>query len=313
MAQDKYKARTIEYRRCGWLATELDLEKIIRKNWPFFQTTTERQVERSDDDFIMGVASTDMGRYGFAIHCAVYVDGQAVGTVPMEPLPEVDLGESPPSEGQNYRNSDFTALIKGNHVLTCGAGMNAARLRTFLSGLFKLAKEQEDASKFDLRRIADANVARRIHEHGVVSVDLNADMGVANFVLATDGASALEKANPLSAALRSLEPFIKKDETYEGIRNSAHGTVSLKINVPKRDIDAARSALIDIAENIIAEDQFHDYEITLGDGNTIKPGEMTMKKNVRLRAHAESVSHSHAWEHMQSYMLELMENKVVVD
>jgi hypothetical protein len=44
----------------------------------------------------------DEGAFGFAVHCARYTDGQAVGTIPMAPAAEVTLGERSPDASENF-------------------------------------------------------------------------------------------------------------------------------------------------------------------------------------------------------------------
>lgn len=102
----------------------------------------------------------DFGPLGIGLQCVRYVQGQPVGVVPMTGSPAADLSEKQPGNAENYLDGAFFALISQNDILTINAGQNGASLRTFLHGLFRNAELEEDATKFDLARIAAVDQLR---------------------------------------------------------------------------------------------------------------------------------------------------------
>ena len=56
------------------------------------------------------------------------------------------------------------------------------------------------------------------------------------------------------------------------------------------------------------DEKSESYMIQLGNGDTIKPNEVSVRKQVKLQAAANSVSVFQAWEAMQEYIGELIDN-----
>ena len=59
---------------------------------------------------------------------------------------------------------------------------------------------------------------------------------------------------------------------------------------------------------MVEDEDSEGYTIHLGNGDTIKPNEVSVRKQVQLDAVANSVSVFQAWQAMQEYIVELMEN-----
>lgn len=100
-------SKTLEYRRARWLAEGQDLEQLTRQAWGQFPNQMARAVARRDGAAVTGMRSNDAGPLGFAVHCARYVDRQGVGTIPMAPAADADLGERQPDANENFLNADL--------------------------------------------------------------------------------------------------------------------------------------------------------------------------------------------------------------
>ncbi len=99
-----------------------------------------------------------------------------------------------------------------------------------------------------------------------------------------------------------------RDETFEELRSAEKGSVKVSINVPKSDLEVAKSALNELAEEVLEDEESDGFVIHLRDGATIKPSEVSVRKQVRLESVANSVSVYQAWDAMETYMAELQEN-----
>ena len=152
--------KTLEYRRARFNTPGQNLEQLTRQAWGQLATHVDRAVNGSNHATVAGMRRRDEGALGFSVHGARFNDGQGVGTIPMVPAAEVDLGERQPNAGENSVNSDFLALIRGNHVICLNCGRNGGALRGYLSALFKKAGLPVDAQQFELVRVGNPKTLR---------------------------------------------------------------------------------------------------------------------------------------------------------
>ena len=75
-----------------------------------------------------------------------------------------------------------------------------------------------------------------------------------------------------------------------------------------KDLESAREELGNIAENIVENNEAEGFVVHLHDGNTIKSDEVSVKKEVRLEAKANSVDVKQTLQEMKQYMKELDES-----
>ena len=107
-----------------------------------------------------------------------------------------------------------------------------------------------------------------------------------------------------SEAFRGLT---EKDEDLRQLRQAERGSISVSINVNKGDLSAARDGLDHLAGEITEDDDADGYIIHLRNGTVITPEDVSVKKAVKIEAHANSVSVFQAWDAMRAYMQELEE------
>ncbi len=302
--------KTIEYRYVEWFASGGPLELRVREAWGALGTTLKRSIEHGDG-YCMGVAAKDFGQSGFGIHCAMFVDKQGVGTVPMEDAVSVALGERQPDDDENFLTTDIFAVISGNDVITLNASINAARLRTYLYGLFEKAELHENASKFDILRRADINKLRMIEKRGVEEIDLTCSVSEATL----DRIKELEeKPNWLSQAKASIlsaaRAISDKDDTSRALLEAKKGRVKLSIRVPEGDLEKAKHGLKALANEAVGDTEDDEgFVIHLRNGEKIKSNEITVRKRVRIKKHANTVDVNDAWIRMQEYVIELQQNR----
>ncbi|MCV2449432.1 hypothetical protein [Paracoccus sp. DMF] len=301
--------KTLEYRRARFNTPGQNLEQLTRQAWGQFATHLERGVPRADRAIVTGMRDRDEGAWGFALHCARYYDRQGVGTIPMAPAAQVDLGERQPDAGENFLNADFLAMIRGNHVICLSCGRSGGALRSYLSGLFKKAGMPRETQFFELIRVGNPNALAIIERVGVRSIDMKVDISEASAVELIEGEGGggfwQNAKRQIGEAFQGLTA---RDAELRQLRQSEQGSVTVSINVKKGDLSAAREGLDHLAGEIAEDEEADGYVIHLRDGAVIKPDEVSVKKPVRLEAHANSVSVFQAWDAMRTYMEELEGN-----
>jgi hypothetical protein len=301
--------KTLEYRRARFNAPGQDLEQLTRQAWGQFVTHVDRAINGSNHSTVAGMRGRDDGALGFSVHGARFNDGQGVGTIPMVPAAEVDLGERQPNAGENFVNSDFLALIRGNHVICLNCGRNGGALRGYLSALFKKAGLPVEGQQFELVRVGNPKNLAIIEAVGVKSIDLQVGISEAAADDVIDGAGgggAWQNAvRHIGEAFRGLTAA---DADLRQLREAEQGTVTVSINVKKGDLSVAKDGLDHLASEIVEDDEADGYVIHLRDNTKITPNEVSVQKAVRLEAHANSVSVLQAWGAMGTYMEELEEN-----
>lgn len=301
--------KILEYRRAQWFAGQQNLEELTRQAWGLFDTQLKRTITLSDKSSISGLQPRDFGVDGFAIHCARYTDRQGIGTISMTPAANAEVGERPPESNENFINSDFSAFFRGNHIIVLNAGRNAATLRNFLYEFFRNAGFNTNTQKFNLVRVGNLDKLAMIEAAGVKSIDLNISISEA---AAVDLAEHTGKGGIWLTVKRAVadqfKAMIARDADIGQLREAEKGSVTVSINVPKGDLAIAKNALNHMAEALAEDSDADDFQITLRNGQTIKPHEVSVKKRVELDAVANSVSIEQAWTEMRSFMNELIEN-----
>jgi hypothetical protein len=302
-------SKTLEYRRARFNTPGRNLEQLTRQTWGQFATHVDRAVNGSNHSTVAGMRGRDGGAFGFFLHGARFNDGQGVGTIPMFPAPEVDLGERQPNAGENFVNSDFLALIRDNHVICLNCGRNGGSLRGYLSALFKKAGLPVDAHQFDMVRVGNPKNLAVIKTVGVKSIDLKVSIAEATADEIIDGpAGAGMWKNAVKKIGDAFRGLTERDAELRQLRDAEQGSVTVSINVDKRDVTSALHGLDHLASEFMEDEEADGYIIHLRNDTKITPHEITVRKPVKLDAHANSVSVFQAWEAMQKFMGELAEN-----
>lgn len=301
--------KTFEYRRARWwLGNGQTLEPLVRQVWAKYGTHDARTVTLSDGRSTCGLRAKDYQGKGFAIHCARYTDRQGVGTIQTAPAAsQVRIGEQLPPHDKNFLNSDLMALIKGDHVICMNCGRNAGSLRIYLQELFRKASFPDETREFELIRIAAPDTVALIEKLGVKRIDLQ--MGIAE----ATAEGLIDEAGGDGFWRKALADVLlaitERDETVEQIRRAEKGTMIVSINVPKGDLKAAKKGLDQLSRDIVEDEEAENYTIVLGNGQTIKPNEVSVRKRVKLEGAANSVDVSDTWSEMETYMGELMKSR----
>jgi hypothetical protein len=201
------------------------------------------------------------------------------------------------------------ALFHENHVICMNCGPKAASLRIYFQRLFQNAEFPEASQMFLLDRVGSPDKIAIINRASVKSIDLSLSISEATATYLMDDTHDPGLWQSTKSILRSaLVSVIALDESIGRLRLAERGTVKVSINVPKGDLDAAKHGLDDFAEELVKDDEADDFVIHLRDGTIIKPNEVSVQKQVRLDAAANSVSVFQAWNEMDTFMGELIED-----
>lgn len=303
-------SKTLEYRRARWLAGEQNFENHVRQAWARFPTQVERAIIRRDGAAVTGARCRDDASRGFAVHCVRYVDRQGVGTIPMLPANEIDLGERQPDENENFLNAGFVALIRRNDVICLDCGRNAGSLRNYFVELFRKAGMSEESRQFELARIGNPNRLALIERIGVRSIDLTVDISSATAENITESAGGVGIWESFRRGVGStINALTARDDDLTDLRRSERGTVKMSINVKRGDLEIVKHSLDRLAGDVSEDDEAENFVINLRDNKTrITPSDMSIRKGVRLEAQANSVSVTQAWDAMGQYLTELDAN-----
>lgn len=294
--------KTMEYRYTQWPQEErkYDLEKLLRKAWEAYPDQRERTISRSiDKRLTVGFKFKDGGKRGYAIYCVHCVDGQAVGVVPMNPLGDADIGERDPDKDENYLNSDFMALIRGDHVISIGAGRNASALRDFLASLFQKKKiKDENAYFFQFVHAAHPDKIKLIEEHGVKGIKLNVGIEEAFYSKIT------KLAHIKNQAIQFICDLIGGELKDDDIEKYGNATFSLYVDARKGSLAPLESKIKALANS----EEGAEFSIHLRNKQVITSSEIKIRKTINLEKKANSVSFEGACGEMFGYMDELIES-----
>lgn len=225
----------------------------------------------------------------------------------MLPAMNVALAERQPDRDENFLNSDFSALVCGNNVITYHAGRNAGSLCNYLHGLFRAAALPNEATMFDLVRMANVDQLRKIDAAGGVS-SIQLDLGIeeaAAALLQDQGARPGTFGRLTQQMVDVVDCLLRAVPAGPGLAESGRGKVRLSISVPDGDVVPAKDAISSVAAEIVEDEDADDFVITLRNGDTIKHGEISTKKLVSLHRAANSVNRDEVWEEMVTFLREL--------
>ena len=298
--------RFIEYRRAAWFNDGNVLESHFRDFWGRCPKAENRIFVRSDDTAYIANSISDLGGDGIFFQLARYVDGQPIGIIPMIDLPNIALDERRPGNAENYLESAVFVLIKDDHVLSINAGQNAAVARNYLHGVFQNAGLDDEASRFDLVRIARADKIRKIHAAGGVDkiqLDLSIEEATAAYL---DEEAQRMTTNGLSSAVSKIIGYVMHtDHEASKISTSSKGKVRMTLGVPASDRLTAKEGLDAIAQVLVEEEDSDTYVIKLRNGDTIKPSEISAKKRVRIEKYANTLDSAEVISEFKEYLSEL--------
>ena len=227
-----------------------------------------------------------------------------MGVLPMTGNATASLTERSPGNAENYLDTAIFALVSGNHVVTLNAGKNAASLRNFLTGLFQKHRLPDEYTRFYIVRIASADKLRKINSSGGV------DRFHLDLAINAASASYIEQEAKADFSVRTLKSGIAdigkrifgSDHPSSQLANSSKGGMRLTINVPSTDNLTAKEGLDAIGAVLADDEDADDYLITLRNGDTIRPSEISAKKRIRVGRYGNTLDLNEVKAEMLVYL-----------
>ena len=302
--------KTLHYYRARWFSNTTEtLENLIRRLWASGNTSADRTISLGSDTYMVGLEGRDLYPYGFAIHCAVYVDRQGIGVIPMTPSQTVVLGEQKPGNDENYFKSGFVALVNNNNVVGHGLRMNGASLIAFATGMCEKSSIDVGSGNFDLIRMANIETATLIERDRVKAIEFRSY--ISSLALDDIRTSSWTSSHlPIdqrirNAILGSANALFGRDHQHAGIGDSERGWVAITVNVPSGDLRMATDSLDALAGEVVDGEDTENYIIHLRSGRTIKPHEVSLSKRVDIDSVANYLIVDNAFCALYDYMREL--------
>jgi hypothetical protein len=286
------------------------LEQVCREAWEKFPDHVARTVAFPERRNVSGLYSDGQRGTGFFIHCGRYVDQQAVGTISNIPAKNALIGELRPGNDKNFLNSDFLALLQGNHVICLGCGRNAGSLRNFLIKLFEKAGIPPEKQIFELSRVSNTAAIKRISRDGVRKIDVDVAISTLNATKVSRTDRGVWHFFKLGGK-KLVDTIVGYDQSYEQIKEISEAHLSISIDLKKGELAAGKKSFGKVAKDIIQDDEADNYKIHLNDGNTISLDDISLKTWVTLDEVANSVSVHQAWDKMSEYISQLRVEKQI--
>lgn len=158
-------------------------------------------------------------------------------------------------------------------------------------------------------RIGSPDKLAIIHAIGVMGIDLQFDISEVTASEVIDGARSDSMWRTFNRSFGdAFKAVTARDESVEQLRSAERGTVTVSIKVPTGDLDVAKNGLNEFSEEVVEDEEADSFVIHLRDRSTIRPHEVSVRKEVSIEAAANTVSVFQTWDEMETYMAELLTN-----
>lgn len=308
------KQRTLSYRRAQWFsdAPKETLETLIRATIATRTSTASTRLKRGDDGTIQIVhRKAKPETKPLLLHITTHYEGEAASIVPRKGgAASIDLSTAPAPEGHDYLDGDAMVLLSGNDAIICVSNLHEVSVTNYLRRLVSEKGGHAEKSNFDLMKIANKNVIRRLIESGVKAVTL--DVGAFSETFAEVETEAAGRRKNAAAAIGSffrnlVEQDGKAEDYYLNENLSASIVVRADIRHGK---GAAVRAASEIADNVL--DLFDNlpqdegYQIETTSGITIRPDQIVVREKFRFPAHGKTIEYKAAWSKMEEFYARLL-------
>lgn len=229
---------------------------------------------------------------------------------------DADAPHHPPEE-RAFKLADAFVLIEENDLLiiTDGSIRGYSAVYRYFKGLFDSANLDPVAQAFDLHPASNQDKRQTLQSEGVGSLALKGTMFAATAELdGQDGGSIFDAVRQMKRTFQALlTEEIRTEEAQASLaRHWGEINVTTTITPKKSQINTpvVVEAINSATEELIDETP-DDAEvvITTGSGNTIKSGDVILKKTVRLhrKDRRNDIDHLDAWVELDTYRDELRE------
>ena len=306
MAKEKKKSRTLFYRRACWKPgvpeARAGFQTLVASAHKKRGSTEKRTFDYVEASKIVGIRWDERNDF-FLGHVAHFVPDQPTSLVPLPSTKKVDqTSEYPPPKGTNYLDGDLMFLVHEDHVVICTSGTTEAVLGGYLETLAREVGIPSLAARVSLEPVAEVDVVNLLRDEGVKRIFLDSSLYEAtlDYEERTIRRRIFKKLSDEYLAL------FAEDEDLSEISEKENVSVRLEIRFDTRKGDKiGRRRIEDTAKRIIDESEDEGFSIVTGSGKTIRPSEIRLSKQVKLKPSGNSVDVDDAWEKMMEYYADL--------
>lgn len=312
------KQRTLSYRRAQWFsdAPTETLESLIRGVISTRTSTASTRLNRGDDGTIQIVhRKAKPETKPLLLHITTHYEGEAASVLPRAGRSaSIDLSTAPAPEGHDYLDGDAMVLLSGNDAVVCVSNMHEVAATNYLRRLVSEKGGQPEKANFDLMKIANKKVIRRLIKSGVKAVTLDVGSFAETFAEIETEESARRKnaAAAIGHFFRNLVEQDRKAEDYY-LDENLNASVVIRADI-RHGKGAAVRAASEVADNVL--DLFGDlpqdegYQIETTSGITIRPDQIVVRERFRFPAHGKTIEYKAAWSKMEEFYARLLSEGV---
>ncbi len=320
------KVKRLMYRRASWTNQEKrTLEDLLKKCHDTFKTTAQRTVA---------------GPYGSELQCAKYMIKKDIGLlfqiasyVPGQPTSAIEessqsttvsgITEVPAPVGNNFLDGDVFVLINGNNVIVLQSGVRESAALNYFEKMLNKKGDTEAAISLEFHGIAKEDKVKMIKNQGVKSIELNASLYEASLMHLERKAGKKRETRVLDlpgTVAETLKRVFAKDKSLKEITEKENVNIKLSISFDGKEAmrkenkkDAAFGAVgksrLEKASELIVKESIdggcEGFTIVTGDNNRIRPEEIVVSDNYKVKTFGNSLDQDDAFEKLQDYFAQL--------
>jgi hypothetical protein len=295
------KEKTVSYRRAEWLtdhsvsATLAAYIKLAATKLPDVGTRTFPR----DNGQVMTLASLHADSHGgYFLHITAETPGEAASIVPKRRVTdEIEVQTTAPPPGAEFMDGDAFVYVRGNDVCLCGTAMQDTTVRYFFHEFFRVAKLKDDATQFELLKVANVDAVKFLQKQGVKEIELRAALYAAtlNYHRRKGQTHSL-----LAGMARLIKPLFTSE--YDVTEDALRLMLVVKTDGRGKGLRLGEKRITKLAADLVEhQEEGDEFAILTKTGQRIGPKEIFMRSKVSIDAKGKSVDRDKAWKELQSF------------
>ena len=300
------KQRTISYMRAVWPAEDYDdtLQEALES---CLQLVPDTQVDLRDGRAEVRHRMSGAPPSRLFLHVAAWTEGEPMSTVP-HGRASGDLDAQAPGDDFDFLDGDGMFLISRNDCLVTPSGLHPKTMEQYLRNLLARGGSPfERARMFQLLPIADSRVLPTLRDEGIKAVDLSFGQYMATATAPETRPETLIERLGLDVVL----DLFTREEDRRRLAEAENVTAKLVVRLDTRKKGLTPEEFSPMAQQIAENSPDDAVELVTNTGQRIRRGALVLRRPVRLRASAKTVSHNHAWEEMGNYLDDLVSSGAI--
>ncbi len=320
------KVKRLMYRRASWTNQKKEtLENLLKKCHETYKTTAERTFKGLYGTELQCAKYIQKEEIGLLFQIASYVPGQSTSAIQESSKSTTTSGitEVTAPTGNNFLDGDVFVLISGNNVIIMQSGVRESVALNYFSKMLNKGGFTEASVSVEFHGIAQRDKIKMIKSQGVKSIELDASLYEASLMQLEKETKKERETKILDlpgSVAETLKQVFAKDKSLKEITEKENVNIKLSISfdgkearkkVNKKDKAfgvVGKSRLKKASELIISEcveESYEGFTIVTGDNNRIKPREIVVSDNYRVKTFGNSLDQDDAFEKLQEYFAQL--------